>query len=477
MRDLRPVLHDRARNSGFSLVLAVTLFAVGAAGCSTDTPNPTQPLKAETSAPAGASGADQSTIVVTNSAELIAALVPANTGRLIHVQAGDYNLTQPLTVPDQVTLEGEGVMLFDGDGRPTGFAAGTRTTLTMTANVPGDVLTLGNGATIRGIAIEDLVGRVGNSIGVVSRSANDRLFAAIEEVEIVNPNSHSIAPSGPTGCGVAVLTLNPNLGGDPPPHAGAEIASRLSRSVIRSDPTGIACGLFAFNFAPDATVSVSLANNVVGGGIIASGGVSRPDAVHDSRTEIQSKRNLYRNDSPNLCAPQRQGWNAQGGSGTPVPLTIGETRANTLSISSKDDRIEGFTTGVSAFGGRRFFAAPTAAPTTGNTVDLELIGTTIVTPSCGGAVVVADWRFAGAFVSGAFAPGDSNTVRAVIRGVTGSGSRSNVYAHVLGSSGPVSPAFQGTGNELQFVGSLQAFEQTNRAIDPAPGPSFFTSNQ
>ena len=71
-------------------------------------------------------------------------------------------------------------------------------------------------------------------------------------------------------------------------------------------------------------------------------------------------------------------------------------------------------------------------------------------------------------------PGDGNTLRAVMRGVTGSGSRSNVYADVLGSSGPVPAAFRGTGNRLEIVGSAQAFEHTNQAIDPAPGSEFFT---
>jgi hypothetical protein len=478
MRDVRPASDDRPRNPGFTLTLVLALFAISAVGCTTDTPNPTGPLVAGTSGPAEANVQDEDAIVVSNSVELMAALVPENAGRRIRVRAGDYSLTQLLTVPDQVTLEGEGVMLFDGAGLPTGFAAGTRTTLTMTANAPGNVLTLGNGVTVRGIAIQDLAGRVGNSIGVVSRDAGDRLVAAIAEVEIVNPNTHTIVPSGPAGCGVAVVTQNPNMGGDPPPHAGAEIAARLTGSLIRSNATGTGCGLFAFNFAPVASVSVALAGNVVVGGIIVSGGVSRPDAVHDSRTEIQSQRNLYRNDSPDPCVPQRFGWNANGGSGTPVPLPIAATERNALRIHSLDDRIEGFTTAVFAAGGRRFFAAPVAGPTTDNSVDLKLLGTTITTPSCGGATLVADFRLAGALVSGAsLVPGDGNTLRAVLRGVTGSGSRSNAYADVLGPTGPVSPAIQGTGNRLEIPGNLQAFTQTNRAIDPAPGPEFFTSSK
>lgn len=478
MRDVRPASDAHRPNPGFTLTLAVALFAISAVGCATDTPNPTGPPIAGTIGRAEANVQDENAIVVSNSAELVAALVPENAGRRISVRAGDYNLTQLLTVPDQVTLEGEGVMVFDGAGLPTGFVAGTRTTLTMTANAPGNVLTLGDGVTVRGIAIQDLAGRVGNSIGVFSRDADDSLFATISEVEIVSPNSHTIVPSGPAGCGVAVVTQNPNLGGDPPPHAGAEIAARLTGSLIRSNPTGTGCGVFAFNFAPAASVSLALTGNVVVGGMIVSGGVSRPDAVHDSRTEIQSHRNLFRNDSPNLCAPQRLGWNAQGGSGIPAPLPIGATERNTLRIHSLDDRIEGFTTAVLAVGGRRFFAAPIAGPSTDNSVDLELIGTTITTPLCGGSTTVADFRLAGALVSGAsLVPGDGNTLRAVMRAVTGSGLRSNAYADVLGPTGPVSPAIQGTGNRLEFAGNLNSFAQTNRAIDPAPGPVFFSSNK
>jgi len=52
-----------------------------------------------------------------------------------------------------------------------------------------------------------------------------------------------------------------------------------------------------------------------------------------------------------------------------------------------------------------------------------------------------------------------------------------VYADVLGPTGPVAPAFRGTGNRLEIAGNLQAFARTNQAIEPAPGPQFFTSNK
>src|SRR5258706_6780534 len=142
MRDVSPVSHQHARNSGVSLVLALTVLSIGVIGCATDAANPIEPNITGMSTPAHANGQENNAIIVSNSTELIAALAPENAGRRIHVRAGDYSVTQPLTVPDGVTLEGEGVMLFDGAGLPAGFANGTRTTLTVTANTPGNVLTL-----------------------------------------------------------------------------------------------------------------------------------------------------------------------------------------------------------------------------------------------------------------------------------------------------------------------------------------------
>lgn len=458
--------------------IIVTFLTATIASCGYDTQNVTDPIPTATSARVRRDVVAAATIVVSNSAELSAALSPANAGSHIRVLAGDYSVTQPLTVPDQATLEGEGVMLFDGAGLPSGFEASTRTRLIMTANTPGNVLTLGNEVTVRGIAVQDLAGRVGNPIAVMSRDAGDQVFATITEVEITSPNPHTVAPSGPTGCAVVAMTQNPNLGSDPAPHAGATIGSSITRSVIRSSETGVGCGLFAFNFAPLSSVTLTLADNVIGGGIIGNGGVSRPDAVYDSRVEIESHRNLYRNDSPNLCAPQRFGWNVQGGSGVPAPLQVAGTQRNTFRIHSSKDRIEGFTTGILATGGRRFFGIPTAGATSHNHADLQLIGTTISTPSCGGASFVADFRLSGATASGtSLIPGDGNTLRAVIRGVTGSGSRANVFGHVLGSAGPVAPEIEGTGNRLEISGNLKAFTRTNDAIAPAPASQFFTSGK
>jgi len=464
MRFLMPP--SRASWTGVPLSLLIAATAV--IGCSPDAPSPVDPLSSGSRAAADAS--TMPTVTVGTSAELVAALSPANAGARIHVRAGSYTVDRLLTVPDSAVLEGEGVMQFDGAGRPTGFAPGTGTTLTMTASVPGDVVTLGNGATLRQLAIEDLAGRAGNAVGVVSRAPGDSVSASIAEVEMFDPNPHGNSPLGPTGCGLAVVTRNPNLGGYPPPHEGATLDVRMVRSLIHAPAAG-SCGLFAFNFAARGNVSVSVADKVIGGGIIANGGVSRTDAVHDASVRIESRNTLYRQDFADACADRRLGWNLTGGSGAPLPFVLPATEHNTLAIHSTDDRIEGFVTAVFAIGARRFFNAPIAGPNNGNGIELQMLHTTISTPSCGGV----DLELVGAASAGSYSPGDGNYVHALLRGVTGSGTRANVYANTMGGSGALPDGVQGTGNRLEITGNPRAFAETNTGIDPAPGAEFFTA--
>ena len=209
-------------------------------------------------------------IVVTTAAELQSALSPANAGARILVRAGLYDVSQTLTVPDRATLVGEGVMSFDESGLPTGFQPSGATLLRATSALAGDVLTLGDGATIRGLVIEDVVGRLvgGHAVAVLSRAAGDFISARIEECEIVNPNL-----PGATGRGLTVQTRNPDL---EPPHEGAVLWVQMTRSIVRSPRGGF--GVFAINFASHAEIRLNLESNVVGGGLNASGGVGRPDA-------------------------------------------------------------------------------------------------------------------------------------------------------------------------------------------------------
>ncbi|MDQ3082342.1 MAG: serine/threonine protein kinase, partial [Gemmatimonadota bacterium] len=425
------------------------------------------------------------TAVISSSAEFVAALDPANAGRRIRLRAGTYDIVQPLTVPDGMTLEGEGVMQFAPNGNPTGFSNGSRTTLRMTASIGGDVLTLGDGVTVRNIEIMDLAGRSGNVVAVASRRPGDRVSATIVESVIVNPNPLTIGAGGALGRGLYVTTRNLNMGADPPPDEGAVVAVRLLRSVIRSPAGG--GGFFAYNFSANSRISLEVTRNVIGGSNEANGGVSRPDAVHDSEVHIASQGNLYRNEWEDPCASELRGWNLTGGSGAPIPLALPETTRNRLRVRSVDDRIDGFTTGVLATGSRRFFDAPLNAPPTGNHIDLQLIGTTISTPSCASVSrrastsgisaaepAVGDLQLIGGWVKyQGLAAGDGNTVRVELRNVTGSGTRSNQYASAATSFGPLPVRLQGIGNRLEIVGSPETFARTNRGINPAPGAKFF----
>jgi hypothetical protein len=430
------------------------------------------------------------TAVIGNSGELAAALVPANAGRRIRIRAGTYVVVQPLTVPDGMTLEGEGVMRFAADGHPTGFASGPRTTLRMRANVGGDVLTLGGGVTVRNVEIVDLAGRSGNVVAVASRRPGDSVSATIIESVIVNPNPLSIGAGGALGRALHIMTRNPNMGADPPPDTGAVVAVHLLRSVIRSPAGG--GGFFAFNFSANSRISLEITRSVIGGSNEANGGVSRPNAVHDSEVHITSQDNIYRNEWEDRCASALLGWNLTGGSGAPIPLALPVTARNRLHMRSVDDRIDGFTTAVLATGSRRFFAAPLNAAPTGNHINLQLIGTRISTPSCAPigragdmtelsaalAVKVGDLELIGGWAkNAAIAAGDANTVRVELRGVTGSGTRGNRYADAAAFSGPLPAQLQGTGNRLEIVGDPQTFARTNRGIDPAPAAKFFISGR
>lgn len=427
------------------------------------------------------------TAEISTAVELAAALDPANAGRRIRLRAGVYDIDQPLTLPDRMTLEGAGVMRFDPDGRPTGFSDDTRTMLRMTANVGGEVLTLGHGATLRNLEIVDLPGRSGNVVAVVSRRAGDRISATIIESVIANPNPLAIGAGGPLGRSLLVITRNPNLGSDPLPHEGTALFVRMTQSLIQSPGGG--GGLFAYNFAAESRITVDVSRSVIGGSSEANGGVSRPDAVHDSEVLIESQGNLYRNDWTDPCASPLLGWNLTGGSGAPIPIALPATTRNRLIVRSVDDRLEGFTTALVATGSRRFFAEPLNAAPTDNAIDLLLHGTVISTPTCGdvgkagstmGIAVVrpraaGDFVLTGAWVENdALHAGDRNTVRVEFRGVTGSGSRDNQYAHAGGPSGPVPTQLRGSGNRLEVVGDPGTFDQLNHRIDAPPPPEFFT---
>jgi hypothetical protein len=63
-------------------------------------------------------------------AGLISALADRNAGRTIRLLSREYTVNKTLVVPDGMTLQGAGVMLFDDQGLPVKFKQGTTTTIT-----------------------------------------------------------------------------------------------------------------------------------------------------------------------------------------------------------------------------------------------------------------------------------------------------------------------------------------------------------
>ena len=395
-------------------------------------------------------------IVVTTTAELEAALTPANAGKRILVRAGEYVVSQALTVPDDAALIGEGEMNFDGSGLPTGFGPAGRTVIRSTAALVGDVMTLGDGSSLRGLVIEDVAGRTGgNLVAAYSRAAGDFISATVTECEIINPNPAGIVPAGPTGAGLVALTRNLNFGADPPAHEGAVVRVEMRRSIVRCPGGGT--GVFAINFAAHGEIGLVLQRNLIGGQLILNGGVSRPDAVTGASIGVESQRNLYEDQSG---FPDTLGWNLLGGSGSPAFPSEAST-SNRLAMTSHDDTVRGFDVGVAATAGQRFL--PTAAPSSSNRLELNLHGLQVQS-------AVADLMLFGArtFVDGVSA-GDGNTLRVNLKKSTGSGPRANVYADNAGTPG--------VGNQLEIVGTEKSFVKSNDDFNPIPPAEFFTQLQ
>jgi hypothetical protein len=424
--------------------------------------------------------------VIANSADLMAALVPANAGRRIRLRAGTYDVDRTLTVPDGMIIEGAGIMRFDGDGRPDGFDEATRTTIRMSAAAAGDMLTLGHGVTLRRLEIADLAGRTGNVVAVLSRLPHDSVSVTMEETVILNPNVFSIGASGPLGRALFIMTRNPNLGADPLPDSASAIAVRIVRSLVRAPAGG--GGFFAYNFAANSTITLDIARSVIGGSNEANGGVSRPDAVHDSRVRLLSEGNLYRNEWGDACAAPLRGWNLTGGSSTPVPIEgSAVAQRNELLVRSVDDRLTGFTSAILATASRRFFPDPIGAAPADNRLVLQLAGTTIETPDCesvgrtteAGVATdqlepVRDLTLVGAWVANdGLAAGSGNILRAELTGVVASGLRANRYMDAGGQSGPLAALLAGRGNRLEVAGDSAQFARDNTGIDPAPAARFF----
>jgi len=425
-------------NGRFRLASAALLLALGASGVE--------------AAPNGV-------VIVRDVEGLHAALTPENAGRRIVLVRGSYLVRGPLVVPDGATLEGEGVML--GRTLPSGFLSATETRITPDPSLPafaGDLLTLGNGSAIKGLIVEDVTGRVGNVVAVRSRAPGDTVAATIVRCEIVNPKTSGAGPDGPLGRALVVLTSNRSFGAAPPPDDGAEVSATLTASIIRSSAGGSA--IFAINFASRGNVTVVATSNRIFGSLEMTAGVSRPDEVTGAALTIRSERNLY---AP--LGGATVGWTIDGGSSAPIPGFVAPgASGNVLRFTSIGDRVEGFVVAVAATAAKRH--NPTSGPNSNNLIELRAVDLQLRTTGAGAADLVLD----GAHADGQYPTGDGNRLRVLLVGVRGSGPRANSYADEVGPAGPQN---LGIGNQLEVIGSPEAFRLLNPNVAPAPGAEFF----
>jgi len=429
---------------------------------------------AATTASVSVNPASDDAILVSTVGDLVAALNPQSGIRHIRLLAGDYAVSGPLTVPDGMTLEGAGVMRME-NGLPAGFEPGTATTIRATANFEGDLLTLGNGVVLSGLRLEDFrtdpeskPQRLGNVVVVTSRVADDTVSAEISNSEIICPNDSGVMMNGPSGHCLLVFTRNLERQNAPPPHEGAQITARLERSIVHA--LGGAAALFEINFAARGKVAVTFDSNHIEGGLAVSGGASRPDLVTGAESSFESRDNLYVCPGSNPCN-QSAAWWLFGGTSAPHGFAASGANHNLVRVHSVNDRIDGFKTGIWAVAARRWLS--TSGPVSDNRIELELQGIRIQTAGEG----AADLDLLGAFSapeadgSQEFSPGDRNILRVLIRDAVGSSSpRANRFAYVVG---PELEKNLGTGNRVEFAGSLEEFTHSNLGFSPAPPAAYF----
>jgi hypothetical protein len=182
--------------------------------------------------------------------------------------------------------------------------------------VTGNFVTLGDGASLQGLVIQDLVRPAltgGSVVAVSSRKPSDFVSAQVTECEIINPNSVT-GPglNGPVGRGLLAITRNRLT-----PAERHRTSSRWSRFISHTPSSarpGGGDGIFAINFASGSHIELHLRRNVIGK-LGANGGVSSPDSTVGATVLIQSTGNLYRADT---ATPTSLGWQLNGASDPPV---------------------------------------------------------------------------------------------------------------------------------------------------------------
>ena len=391
-------------------------------------------------------------IVVTTTAELYAALVEANAGRTVLVRAGTYFVDHRLAVPDGMQLEGEGVML--GDPLPTGFKSGTATRIRAHPGFPGDLLTLGDGASLRRLIVEDSPNREGNAVAVRSRAPGDSVSASIVDCEIVAPKGLAGDPDGPSRrrhrrdyrqprlrrpAGSVCRRRGRRAGH---PHDRPSRGARLLRHELRDAGPG-----------PSRAQPESHRRHARGDRRHLTPGRGRPSRGVD-RLGGEPLRSDHR--PRDRLAARR--WKL---SAVPArdPNTPSNTSSNTVRIASNGDRIEA-KLGIFAVAGRRQTAV--AGLSSDNLADLTLRGLTIRTSGHGAADLVLHAAEAAA-----------GSRRETTTCCVSTCATRRAAAHASTSTRTSSPEAQASGTGSSSARTPALFAASNTGIEPAPPAQFF----
>jgi hypothetical protein len=438
--------------------------------------------------PAVALAQSDDVIVVGNEAELVAAMVPANAYRRIQLlnrytdpAVFDYQVSATLNVPDGAIVEGAGVMRYDADGLPAGFEPGTETRVGAASNyqiVGGrpEIFALGNGSSLQRMTVVSY--QPGNAVGIMS-SLSGPVEGSVSECDIFGsgfvPGASNFGPQGgdgflpggPISRGVFVRTR----------HPGSSVTARVERSIIHANGSNAA--VFVANITKSARITVFLTQNVLKDGLRqldvvggASGNGARDSSgsflfqSDGNLTIVHSRGNLYSGRGLTDTGVILEG--GYDGRGFPTEERPGASH-NTIRFDSVLDRITNVGTGLFLEGGLR--ANLLAGLSSFNTVDLQLLGTTIRTlPPEAGRPAPRDLAVC---VTTGVGPlqgkaGDGDSIRALLRDVDGSGPRANLYSLACNAQ-------PGSDNTFEFIGNARAFEQTTDDISPPPPPDSFTA--
>jgi hypothetical protein len=335
-------------------------------------------------------------------------------------------------------------------GLPTGIDP-ARSRLMAAPTLIGELVRLNDGVSLSRIVVEGIPGQGANVVVLGSTAPGSSASATIEDCEIINPNPSSGNRDGPIGRSMLVWTL-------PEIHPNSKLELTVRTSLLK----GQGNALFAVNFSAQCNINIDLERCVMGGGLNASGGASRPNPVTQSSTLIHSHKNEYR--SFDQWPIEFAAWNLNGGSNSPLPDSKG-TAENFLRIESRDDSLHGFNLGIYAAGGAR--GSANGDPVNGNRLEIDLQNTTLSSNQADMSVVAALTGNAN------LTPGDNNHLDLTVQHVTGSARPCGYHDAALQDGTPLAPAVAGTGNRLRIAGTPQTFAQQTNGITPVPGADFF----